>query len=55
MHLFVRLLVRSRRVGGGGVRGVQTNPLWKSIMENRKTQTVDFQLLANSERMENKL
>ena len=31
-----RVLIKLRRVGegGGGVRGVRTNPLWRSIMED---------------------
>ena len=41
---------------GGGVRGVRTNPLSLEVNNGGlKTQTVDFQLLANSGGMENKL
>ena len=43
-----------RRGGGGGSRGSNEPPL-KVNNEGLKTQTVDFQLLANSGGMENKL
>ena len=38
-----------------GVRGVRTNPPLEVNNGKLKTQTVDFQLLANSGGMENKL
>ncbi len=42
-----------RRVGGGGSRGSNEPPL-EVNNGGLKTQTVDFQLLANSGGMENK-
>ena len=46
--------IQARRRGGGGSRGSNEPPL-EVNNGGLKTQTVDFQLLANSGGMENKL
>ena len=42
-------------MGGGGVEGFEQTPILEVNNGGLKTQTVDFQLLANSGGMENKL
>ena len=52
------IVVNTVRRVGGGARRVRTNSLWKSIMEDWKhklLRPVNFQLLANTGGMENKL
>ena len=53
--VFAEMFTDFRPVGEGRVRGIRNEPLLEVNNGGLKTQTVDFQLEANSGGMENKL